>query len=221
MKPAFERGASTGEAGRPSEESVPRRTGAGFALERHFTRPEIHPYELLQWVPGRATITASTGEVIFEQDGVEFPSSWSQLSKNVVVSKYCKGGLGTPQRERSLKQVIDRLVRALSSWGLEDGYLSSPAQAELFSAELTHLLVNQAAAFNSPVWFNLGIETHPQCSACFINSVEDTMDSILNLAHTEGMLFKFGSGTGTNFSTLRSSRERLSKIGRASCRERV
>ncbi len=213
VKPGFEEKGGVEKRLGQQEAAMAGRRKKGVELKRHFTRPGRHPYDLLTWEKRKATITSSTGEVLFEQDGVEFPSTWSQLATNVVVSKYFKGGLGTPQRETSLKQVIDRVVRTISAWGKEQGYLADPETVEIFEMELTHVLVNQLAAFNSPVWFNVGIEKRPQCSACFINSVEDTMDSILNLAHTEGMLFKYGSGTGTNFSTLRSSKEKLSTGG--------
>ncbi|RME07190.1 MAG: vitamin B12-dependent ribonucleotide reductase, partial [Deltaproteobacteria bacterium] len=156
------------------------------------------------------------GEVIFEQKDVEVPSSWSQMATNVVVQKYFHGQQGTPERETSVKQLIERVARTILEWGRKGNYFEDEEQAEIFYMELTHLLVNQMAAFNSPVWFNVGIEEHPQCSACFINSVQDSMDSILTLAKTEGMLFKYGSGTGTNLSPLRSSRERLSSGGWAS-----
>src|SRR5204862_6665758 len=126
------------------------------------------------------------------------------------------GQVGTPQRERSVKQLIGRVANTITDWGKQGKYFAAEADAEIFRAELTHLLVHQKMAFNSPVWFNVGVEDHPQCSACFINSVDDTMESILSLAKTEGMLFKFGSGTGTNFSSLRSSKEQLQGGGQAS-----
>ncbi|MCZ6670319.1 MAG: vitamin B12-dependent ribonucleotide reductase, partial [Acidobacteria bacterium] len=156
------------------------------------------------------------GEVVFEQHDVEVPSFWSQLATNVVVSKYFRGQLDTPERERSVKQLIGRVAGTITRWGREGGYFRTEKDVEAFGAELTHLLLHQKASFNSPVWFNCGVEPHPQCSACFINSVEDRMESILDLAKTEGMLFKFGSGTGSNLSVIRSSREPLGGGGTAS-----
>src|SRR5207302_3066082 len=147
---------------------------------------------------------------------VEIPTTWSQVATNVVVSKYFRGVLGTPERERSVKQLIGRVVRTIHGWANKQGYFATPEASEIFRDELTHLLVHQKAAFNSPVWFNAGIEQRPQLSACFINRVEDRMESILTLAKTEGMLFKYGSGTGTNLSPLRSSRELLAGGGTAS-----
>jgi len=185
-------------------------------IQRHFTTPGVHPFDQLEWETRTATITNEKGELVFEQRDVEMPTTWSQMATNVVVSKYFKGPLGTPQRERSLKQLIGRVTETLREWGQKDGYFATDEEAETFHAELTYLLVNQMASFNSPVWFNLGVEPRPQASACFINSVEDTMESILELAKTEGMLFKYGSGTGSNLSTIRSSKERLSSGGVAS-----
>jgi ribonucleoside-diphosphate reductase alpha chain len=170
----------------------------------------------VEWDYRHANITAENGEVIFDQNDVEMPAFWSQMATNVVVSKYFRIGVGTNAREKSLKTLIDRVTNTISKWGLDDGYFVNEAEAKMFNDELTHLLLYQKASFNSPVWFNVGCETEPQCSACFINSVQDTMDSILGLSRTEGMLFKFGSGTGTNFSSLRSSREKLSSGGFAS-----
>jgi ribonucleoside-diphosphate reductase alpha chain len=144
------------------------------------------------------------------------PSAWSQLATNVVVSKYFRGALGSPRRESSAKQMIGRVVKTIRSWGEAQGYFASPADAESFQAELTHLLVQQKASFNSPVWFNVGIEPHPQCSACFILSVDDTMDSILGWYRNEGIIFKGGSGSGVNLSKIRSSREKLAGGGTAS-----
>jgi ribonucleoside-diphosphate reductase alpha chain len=185
-------------------------------IERRFTVPGIHPYEGITWETRSAVITNESGEVIFEQNNVEIPSAWTQLATNVVVSKYFKGAVDRPGREHSVRQIVDRVVKTIKGWGVEDGNLATPADAEAFEAELTHMLVHQVAAFNSPVWFNCGIEEKPQCSACFINSVDDSMEDILGLAKTEGMLFKFGSGTGTNFSRIRGSKERLSSGGWAS-----
>jgi ribonucleoside-diphosphate reductase alpha chain len=168
------------------------------------------------WDRRDASITNEKGEVVFEQKGIEVPSFWSPTATNVVVSKYFRGGLGTPERETSVRQVIQRVSGTIAGWGRQGGYFASETDAQTFEDELTCLLVNQYAAFNSPVWFNVGIEEHPQCSACFINSVADSMDSIMSLAATEAHLFKGGSGTGSNLSALRSSREPLSAGGRAS-----
>ncbi len=188
----------------------------GLAIRRVFTKPEVHPFDALEWELRTATISNDKGEVIFEQKDVEVPKAWSMTATNVVVSKYFHGKLGSPQREQSVKQLIDRVTRTITQWGKKGGYFSSEADAEAFYSELTYLCVNQYVSFNSPIWFNVGIEKKPQCSACFINSVRDTMDSILELAKTEGLLFKWGSGTGTNLSTLRSSKEVLSSGGSAS-----
>ena len=191
-------------------------THRGLHLTRLFTRAGIHPFDQIQWELRTAAITGENGKVYFEQKDVEVPASWSQLATNVVVQKYFRGAMGTPSRERSIRQLIGRVVSTLTGWGIAGGYFRTDEDAQVFSDELTHLLVEQKMAFNSPVWFNVGVEKEPQCSACFINSVNDTMDSILSLAKTEGMLFKFGSGTGTNFSSLRSSREQLQGGGGAS-----
>ncbi|MFH1145148.1 MAG: vitamin B12-dependent ribonucleotide reductase [Candidatus Eisenbacteria bacterium] len=193
-----------------------RRAPAGMAIPRYFTTPGRHPYEGVQWQRRTAALSNERGETIFEQEGVEFPDSWSQMATNVVASKYFYGPLDAPHREYSLRQILDRIAGTLRRWGMELGYFASAEDALTFEMELVHLLLHQKASFNSPVWFNMGIEEKPQCSACFINSVADTMESILELAKIEGMLFKFGSGTGTNFSSLRSSREQLSTGGTAS-----
>ena len=156
------------------------------------------------------------GELVFEQRDVEIPKFWSQQATNIVVSKYFRGQIGTPEREHSVKQLIGRVVNTITAWGKANKYFASDEDLQAFSDDLKHILVYQKAAFNSPVWFNCGFEKAPQCSACFINSVQDTMDSILTLARTEGMLFKFGSGTGTNLSPIRSSKELLAGGGTAS-----
>ena len=190
--------------------------GGGLEFPRSFTREGVSPYDAIEWETCTASITNEKGEVLFIQEGVEIPKSWSQTAVNIVVSKYFHGQIGTPQREVSVRQLVERVVRTLTEWGVQGGYFSSAADSQAFHDDLAFLLLNQYASFNSPVWFNCGIEPHPQCSACFINSVEDTMDSILHLARTEGRLFKYGSGTGTNFSPLRSSRAKLSGGGTAS-----
>ncbi len=188
----------------------------GLTFKRFFTKPGRHPFEEIEWELRTAIITNEKGEKIFEQKNVEIPKSWSMTATNVVVSKYFHGLLGTPNRETSVRQIVDRVAKTTMNWGRKQNYFATEEDAEVFYTELCFLLVNQYMAFNSPVWFNVGIEEKPQCSACFINSVDDTMDSILELARTEGRLFKWGSGTGSNLSTLRSSREKLSGGGTAS-----
>jgi ribonucleoside-diphosphate reductase alpha chain len=188
----------------------------GLKFERRWTRPDLHPYDEITWELRTASISSETGKTVFEQTDVEVPAFWSQLATNVVVSKYFRGHVGTPERERSVKQLIDRVVNTITAWAETQHYFATDEDLKAFQAELTHLLVHQKMAFNSPVWFNVGIEPRPQCSACFINSVEDNMSSIMDLAKTEAMLFKFGSGAGSNLSTIRSSRERMSGGGIAS-----
>jgi len=189
----------------------------GLRFGRFFTPPGSHAYDLVEWERRTAAITGEKGQVIFEQKDVEVPRSWSQLAINVVAQKYFRGSPGSPERETSVRQIIDRVVDTIASWGREGGYFASEEDAENWAEELRYLLVTQHASFNSPVWFNIGIPGRSQqASACFINSVHDSMESILDLAKTEGMLFKFGSGTGTNLSVLRSSKEQLSGGGTAS-----
>jgi ribonucleoside-diphosphate reductase alpha chain len=185
-------------------------------FKHFFSKPNLHPFEEIEWERREALIVNERQEVVFKQSDVEIPKFWSQLATNVVVSKYFHGQLGTDQRENSIKQLVNRVSRTIADWGKTDGYFAGKKDTEAFYNELTYLLVNQYAAFNSPVWFNVGIDEKPQCSACFINAVEDTMGSILDLAKIEGMLFKYGSGTGTNLSTLRSSRESIAGGGIAS-----
>ncbi|MBI2194013.1 MAG: vitamin B12-dependent ribonucleotide reductase [Planctomycetes bacterium] len=201
---------------RPSDIKDLKATEKVIPVSRRFTKKGIHPYDEMDWELRSASITNDRGEVIFEQKDVEVPKQWSQTATNVVVSKYFRGGVGQVGREHSVRQLVDRVAKTIGRWSRTQNYLACEEDAETFEAELTYLLVHQLACFNSPVWFNMGIEEKPQCSACFINSVEDRMDSILELAKTEGMLFKYGSGTGTNLSPLRSSRERLSTGGWAS-----
>ncbi len=224
--------------------SASRRAGRGLTFSRFFTQPGVSPFSEVEWELRTAAIQNEKGQTIFEQRGVEVPKDWSMTATNIVASKYFHGKLGTPERESSVKQLISRVADTIADWGVEGGYFKTEDDAKTFRDELTHLLVRQKAAFNSPVWFNCGLwhkyrrssrgtgwyyepatgeikkETeayrHPQCSACFINSVQDDLESILNLAKTEGMLFKWGSGTGTNLSPLRSSRETLSGGGVAS-----
>jgi ribonucleoside-diphosphate reductase alpha chain len=216
----------------------------GITVRRLFTQPGIHPLDEVEWEMRTASIQNEKGQVIFEQRNVEVPSDWSQTATNIVASKYFHGKLDTPERESSVRQLISRVADTIAQWGVDDGYFRTEQDAGHFHDELVHLLVRQKASFNSPVWFNCGLwhkyhrnspasgwywdaatgsvkkETeayrHPQCSACFINSVQDNLDSILTLAKTEGMLFKWGSGTGTNLSPLRSSVEPLSGGGVAS-----
>lgn len=192
-------------------------SGAGLEIERRFTREGVHPFDEVRWERRTASIGNEKGEVVFEQTDCEIPSFWSQMATNVVVSKYFRGPLNTPRRETSVKQMIGRVVDTITAWGRNGGYFASEADTATFSDELCHLLLHQKMSFNSPVWFNIGVPgTQPQASACFINSVQDTMGSILDLAKTEGMLFKLGSGTGTNLSPIRSSLEQLAGGGTAS-----
>jgi len=188
----------------------------GLEFSRYFTLPGVDPFDEVEWEVRSAVIGNEKGKVVFEQRDVEIPRFWSQQATNIVVSKYFRGQLGTPERESSVKQLIGRVVDTITGWARAQHYFASEDALMAFSHELKHLLVYQKAAFNSPVWFNCGFEKAPQCSACFINSVQDTMDSILTLARTEGMLFKFGSGTGSNLSAIRSSAELLAGGGTAS-----
>ena len=193
-----------------------RSTGFGLEFPRVFSRAGVDPFDEIEWETRSAVITNERGETVFEQHGVEVPAFWSQQATNIVVSKYFRGQLGSPDRERSIRQLIGRVVDTIAGWADGQGYFATVDDLQAFSGDLKFLLVRQKAAFNSPVWFNCGFEKAPQCSACFINSVDDTMESILTLAKTEGMLFKFGSGTGTNLSPIRSSRELLAGGGTAS-----
>ena len=191
--------------------------GGGIHVERRFTHEGVHPFDEVTWETRTAAIGNEKGESVFEQKDCEIPTFWSQMATNVVVSKYFRGKLGTPGRETSVKQMISRVADTIGKWGREGGYFATETDAQAFQDELTHLLLHQKMSFNSPVWFNLGVATSkPQISACFINSVEDTMESILTLAKTEGMLFKYGSGTGTNLSTIRSATKSLAGGGTAS-----
>jgi ribonucleoside-diphosphate reductase alpha chain len=188
----------------------------GMKIDRLFTRSGDDGFRGVEWDVRTASIIGEGGKVVFEQRDVEVPKAWSQTATNVVVQKYFRGQLGTAGRERSVRQLISRVADTITGWGMKDGYFADQESADNYRAELRHLLVEQKMSFNSPVWFNVGIEAEPQCSACFINRVEDTMESILGLAKTEGMLFKYGSGTGTNLSPLRSSKELLVGGGTAS-----
>ena len=202
-----------GQQVNPSE---PVAAQPGLEFPRFFSREGSDPFDEIEWESRVALIGNERGEVVFEQRDVEIPSFWSQQATNIVVSKYFRGPMGSPTRERSVKQLIGRVVDTITEWARTKRYFASEDDLQAFSDDLKHLLVFQKAAFNSPVWFNCGFEAAPQCSACFINSVQDTMESILTLARTEGMLFKFGSGTGTNLSSIRSSRELLGGGGTAS-----
>src|ERR1700693_5233841 len=215
----------------------------GLSFRRFFTKPGVSPYDEVEWDLRLAQITDAQGNVIFEQKDVEVPKDWSMTATNIVASKYLHGKIGTPERETGGRQLVSRVAETIRDWGMAQGYFKTPEDSATFHDELVHILVRQYAAFNSPVWFNVGCDriepnsdarhwhwnqqtqqvefgvtgySKPQCSACFINSVKDSLDSILTLAKTEGMLFKWGSGTGTNLSPLRSSTEGLSGGGTAS-----
>jgi ribonucleoside-diphosphate reductase alpha chain len=191
-------------------------TRGGLVFQRYFTDGNISPFDNVEWEKRTAQIGNEKGVTIFKQEGVEVPKTWSQTATNIVTSKYFHGKPGSPERETSVRQLISRVVDTIVRWGEEGAYFADDASRDAFRDELTHLLVEQKMSFNSPVWFNVGVQPKPQCSACFINSVHDSMESIMSLTRTEGMLFKWGSGTGTNFSTLRGSKEALSGGGIAS-----
>ena len=219
------------------------RAKQGLTFARRFSRDGVSPYEEVQWERRTASITDTKGNTIFEQKDVEVPADWSMTATNIVASKYLHGQLGTPERETGVRQLVGRVAETVRDWGMVSGYFATPVDAAIFHDELVHMLLTQKAAFNSPVWFNVGCDRlepdadgqnwhwdpvtggvqyaatgykNPQCSACFINAVDDSLDSILTLAKTEGMLFKWGSGTGTNLSSLRGSMELLSGGGQAS-----
>jgi ribonucleoside-diphosphate reductase alpha chain len=224
-------------------QAQPKKKASGLSFRRFFTKPGVSPYDEVEWDLRTAQITDAQGNVIFEQKNVEVPKDWSMTATNIVASKYLHGKLGTPDRETGVRQLVSRVAETIRDWGLAQGYFHTPEDGATFHDELVHILVRQYAAFNSPVWFNVGCDriepnsdgqnwhwnpqtqqvefgivgySKPQCSACFINSVKDSLDSILTLAKTEGMLFKWGSGTGTNLSPLRGSTETLSGGGTAS-----
>jgi ribonucleoside-diphosphate reductase alpha chain len=202
----------------PTQHStIPHSTTPGDALEikRFFTTPGTHPFDAVEWELRDARI-GHGDRVAFEQENVEFPKSWSQNATNIVAQKYFRGQLGNPAREHSVKQMISRVAGTIAGWGSQRGYFASAEDAETFEHELTHILLHQMAAFNSPVWFNVGFEEHPQCSACFILSVQDTMESILDWNTKEGNIFRGGSGSGINLSKIRGSMEPLAKGGTAS-----
>jgi ribonucleoside-diphosphate reductase alpha chain len=200
------------ETGRADEAGVRK----GLVFERRFTDGKTSAFDMVEWEKRTALIGNEKGATIFRQEGVEVPKNWSQTATNIVTSKYFHGKPGTSDRENSVRQLISRVANTIVRWGDEGGYFADAQSRDAFRDELTHLLVEQKMAFNSPVWFNVGVQSKPQCSACFINSVQDSMESIMGLTRTEGMLFKWGSGTGTNFSTLRGSKETLSGGGIAS-----
>ena len=188
---------------------------ASLAVRRHFTIEGRDPYDEIEWETRDAHIPGKNGPA-FEQRGVEFPKFWSQTATNIVAQKYFRGRMSSPERERSVKQMIGRIVTTVGTWGRDGGYFATEDEAHTFEDELKAILVNQLAAFNSPVWFNVGFEEKPQCSACFILSIDDSMDSILDWIRREGIIFRGGSGSGVNLSKLRSSKEQLSKGGYAS-----
>src|SRR3954449_2802986 len=193
------------------------RSRKGLKMERIFTRPGIHPYDEVRWERRDVVMTNwRDGSVNFEQRGVEFPDSWSVNAVNIVTSKYFRGAVGTPQREWSLKQLVDRVVGVYTETGRKNGYFATDEDAEIFDHELKHALIHQVFSFNSPVWFNVGTASPQQVSACFILSVDDTMESILDWYKEEGVIFKGGSGSGVNLSRIRSSKELLSSGGTAS-----
>src|SRR3989441_706115 len=189
--------------------------GASVGVERYFTIPGRDPFEEVEWELRDAFIPGKD-KPAFDQKGVEFPKFWSQTAANIVAQKYFRGQLGSTERESSVKQMIGRVVTTIGGWGRDGGYFGSEEDADAFESELKAIFVNQLASFNSPVWFNVGFEEKPQCSACFILSVEDSMESILDWIRREGIIFRGGSGSGVNLSRLRSSQEQLSKGGYAS-----
>ncbi|MEA2123646.1 MAG: ribonucleoside-diphosphate reductase alpha chain, partial [Solirubrobacteraceae bacterium] len=191
------------------------RAGEAMSVRRVFSEPGVHPFDQVEWELRDARI-GHGDKVAFEQTDVEFPTTWSQNATNIVSQKYFRGQLDSPTRERSVKQMIGRVAGTIADWGRERGYFATAEDGDAFEAELSYTLVHQMAAFNSPVWFNVGFEDHPQCSACFILSVEDTMDSILDWNTREGRIFRGGSGSGINLSNIRGSMEPPSKGGTAS-----
>src|SRR5512132_588745 len=189
--------------------------GTALSIRRLFTSPDVHPFDTVEWELRDAHI-GHGDKIAFEQSDVEFPTSWSQNATNIVAQKYFRGQLGSPSRERSVRQMISRVAGTIADWGRGRGYFASAEDGDAFEAELTYILLHQYAAFNSPVWFNVGFEEQPQCSACFILSVDDDMDSILGWNTKEGKIFRGGSGSGINLSKIRGSKEQLSKGGYAS-----
>src|SRR5262245_22451920 len=239
------RGSRRANSTKSRRRTAPTPTVHVLKIQRVFSTSSIHPFDQIEWEKRTAEITDDSGKVIFKQENVEVPKSWSVLATKVVVSKYFYGEQNTPERETSVKQLIHRVCRTLADWGVKDGYFSK-VDGDVFCDELTWLCVNQHGAFNSPVWFNVGLYhqygvgknsakgnwfynrktrqgerastqyEYPQGSACFIQSVEDNMEDIMRLAYSEAMLFKYGSGTGTDLTPIRSSKEKLSGGGRPS-----
>ena len=193
---------------------ISRETGEKLRVERFFTSAGVEPYDLIEW-ESRHALIGTPEKIAFEQKDVEFPKTWSQNATNIVAQKYFRGPQGTPQREGSVRQMIDRVVNWYTDKGIADAYFVESEGVDAFRNELKHLLVNQFMAFNSPVWFNVGLVEPPRVSACFILDVEDDMRSILNWYVEEGLIFKAGSGAGINLSRLRSSKEQLSSGGQA------
>src|SRR5881398_79951 len=188
---------------------------ASLGVRRYFTIPGRDPFDEIEWETRDAFIPGKD-KPAFDQKGVEFPKTWSQTATNIVAQKYFRGRMSSPDRERSVKQMIGRVVTTIGTWGRQGGYFAGEEEAETFEDELKFILLHQLAAFNSPVWFNVGFEEKPQCSACFILSIDDSMESILDWIRREGVIFRGGSGSGVNLSKLRSSKEQLSKGGYAS-----
>ena len=199
--------------GHQEYQKTSRDTKKGLEFPRVFSQENIHPYEKIAWTKRDASITNDKGELIFCQKDIEVPEFWSQMAIDVVASKYFRGGIDSPEREKSVKELVSRVADTIAEWGRKDQYFSNEKQERVFREELTSILVEQYAAFNSPVWFNVGVEEHPQCSACFILSVDDSIDSLLELQLSEARLFKYGSGAGSNLSNIRSKKERLSGGG--------
>src|SRR5574341_1143656 len=233
----------TPKAAKSAAHAPAKRKAPGLTFKRYFTKADVSPYSEVEWERRTASISDVQGNIIFEQQDVEVPKDWSMTATNIVASKYLHGKIGTPERETGVRALVTRVAETIRDWGQAQGYFRSADDAQVFHDELVHILIQQKAAFNSPVWFNVGCDRiepdsdaqnwhwnpqlakvefgrtgyrNPQCSACFINSVQDSLGSILTLAKTEGMLFKWGSGTGTNLSPLRSSLEGLSGGGIAS-----
>src|ERR1700687_1071056 len=242
MEKAMPEVKTTTPAATPAPPVTPTKK-TGLAFRRFFPKPGVSPYDELEWDLRLAQITDAQGNVIFEQKDVEVPKDWSMTATNIVASKYLHGKIGTPERETGVRPLVARVAESIRDWGMAQGHFRTPEGGATLHDESDHILIRQYAAFNSPVWFNVGCDriepnsdgrswhwnpqtqqvefgvtgySKPQCSACFINSVKDSLDSILTLAKTEGMLFKWGSGTGTNLSPLRGSTETLSGGGTAS-----
>jgi ribonucleoside-diphosphate reductase alpha chain len=217
MTEAPDRAATTVASDSSPATDRPRFPRNGVVVERVYTVPGVHPYDEVAWERRDVVMTNwRDGSVNFEQRGVEFPQFWSVNAANIVTTKYFRGALGSPTREWSLRQLIDRVVKKYVEAGIDNGYFRDVQSAEIFEHELTWMLLHQVFSFNSPVWFNVGTSSPQQVSACFILAVDDTMDSILNWYREEGLIFKGGSGAGLNLSRIRSSKELLSSGGTAS-----